>query len=97
MLKNRVISNITYVPQYRMYQVRNGPTGKPMHFRLHDTRGLEADQGIDNHEISYIVDGNLPDRHQVLVMQVNFDHPSNLIATDCEPGCSGKVSSSCST
>ena len=92
-----VISNFTYVPQYRMYQVRNGPTGKPMHFRLHDTRGLEADQGIDNHEISYIVDGNLPDKHQVLVMQVNFDHPSNLIATDCEPGCSGKVSSSCST
>jgi hypothetical protein len=51
-----------------MYQVRNGPTGKPMHFRLHDTRGLEADQGIDNQEISYIVDGNLPDRHQVLVI-----------------------------
>jgi hypothetical protein len=23
LLKNRVISNITYVPQYRMYQVRN--------------------------------------------------------------------------
>jgi hypothetical protein len=80
-----------------MYQVRNGPTGKPMHFRLHDTRGLEADQGIDNQEISYIVDGNLPDRHQVLVMHVNFDHPSNLIATDCELRCSGKVSSSCST
>jgi hypothetical protein len=51
-----------------MYQVRNGPTGKPMHFRLNDTRGLEADQGIDNQEISYIVDGNLPDRHQVLVI-----------------------------
>jgi hypothetical protein len=30
--------------------------------------GLEADQGIDNQEISYIVDGNLPDRHQVLVI-----------------------------
>ncbi|CAG2189890.1 unnamed protein product [Mytilus edulis] len=49
---------------YRTYQVRNGPSGKPMNFRLHDTRGLEADQGIDGHEISYIVDGHLPDRHQ---------------------------------
>lgn len=37
-----------------------------MNFRLHDTRGLEADQGIDGHEISYIVDGHLPDRHQVV-------------------------------
>lgn len=37
-----------------------------MNFRLHDTRGLEADQGIDSHEISYMVDGHLPDRHQVL-------------------------------
>ncbi|CAC5404512.1 Interferon-induced protein 44-like [Mytilus coruscus] len=49
---------------YRTYQVRNGPSGKPMNFRLHDTRGLEADQGIDGQEISYIVDGHLPDRHQ---------------------------------
>ncbi|XP_076099527.1 interferon-induced protein 44-like [Mytilus galloprovincialis] len=49
---------------YRMYQIRNGPSGTPMDFRLHDTRGLEADQGIDSHEMNYLLDGNLPDRHQ---------------------------------
>ncbi|XP_063427095.1 interferon-induced protein 44-like [Mytilus trossulus] len=49
---------------YRMYQIRNGQSGTPMNFRLHDTRGLEADQGIDSHEMNYLLDGNLPDRHQ---------------------------------
>lgn len=48
-----------------MYQVRTGISGKPMNFRLHDTIGLEADQGIEAHEICYLLDGNLPDRHQV--------------------------------
>jgi hypothetical protein len=48
-----------------MYQVRNGISGKPMNFRLHDTMGLETDQGIDAHEMCYLLDGNLPDRHQV--------------------------------
>lgn len=57
-----------------MYQVRNGPSGKPMNFRLHDTRGLEADQGIDGHEINFIVDGNLPDRHQVILSIFSFEN-----------------------
>jgi hypothetical protein len=48
-----------------MYQVRTGISGKPMNFKLHDTIGLEADQGIAEHEICYLLDGNLPDRHQV--------------------------------
>ena len=49
-----------------MFQVRNGPFGKPLNFKLHDTRGIETDHGIDCDEINYIVDGHLPDRHQVI-------------------------------
>ncbi|XP_052106162.1 interferon-induced protein 44-like [Mytilus californianus] len=49
---------------YRMYQIRNSVSGKPLNFRLHDTRGLEADQGMDAHGMSYLLDGNLPDRFQ---------------------------------
>ncbi|CAC5374796.1 unnamed protein product [Mytilus coruscus] len=49
---------------YRMYQIRNSVSGKPLNFRLHDTRGLEADQGMDAHGMCYLLDGNLPDRFQ---------------------------------
>ncbi|XP_052103654.1 interferon-induced protein 44-like [Mytilus californianus] len=59
---------------YRMYQIRNGETGKPMNFRLHDTRGIEADQGVDANEMSYLLDGNIPDRHQF--------NPSVPVSTD---------------
>ncbi|CAG2189894.1 unnamed protein product [Mytilus edulis] len=59
---------------YRMYQIRNGETGKPMHFRLHDTRGIEADQGVDANEMAYLLDGNIPDRHQF--------NPSVPVSTD---------------
>jgi len=48
-----------------MYQVRNGQAGKPLNFRLCDTRGLEEDQGIDGNEIGYILDGHVPDKYQV--------------------------------
>ncbi|XP_071162519.1 interferon-induced protein 44-like [Mytilus edulis] len=49
---------------YRKYQIRNGTSGKALNFRLHDTRGLEADQGMDAHGMCYLLDGNLPDRFQ---------------------------------
>ncbi|CAG2250104.1 unnamed protein product [Mytilus edulis] len=49
---------------YRKYQIRNGVSGKALNFRLHDTRGLEADQGMDTHGMCYLLDGNLPDRFQ---------------------------------
>ncbi|CAC5368437.1 unnamed protein product [Mytilus coruscus] len=49
---------------YRMYQIRNSISGKPLNLRLHDTRGLEADQGMDPHGMCYLLDGNLPDRFQ---------------------------------
>ena len=48
-----------------MYQVRNGRKGKPLIFRLCDTRGLEKDDGIDTHEFCYISDGNTPDKFMV--------------------------------
>lgn len=50
--------------QYRMYQIRSMDTGKPLNFRLCDTRGLEENQGIDSNDISYLLDGNIPDKYQ---------------------------------
>lgn len=49
-----------------MYQVRNGRMGKPLNFRLCDTKGLEKDDGIDPHEFCYILDGNMPDKYMVM-------------------------------
>ncbi|XP_033754699.1 interferon-induced protein 44-like [Pecten maximus] len=49
---------------YRIYQVRDGYAGKPFKFRLCDTRGLEEDQGLDDHEVGYLLDGHVPDRYK---------------------------------
>ncbi|XP_076099517.1 interferon-induced protein 44-like [Mytilus galloprovincialis] len=49
---------------YRMYQIRNDVSGNPLNLRLHDTRGLEGDHGIDDHTLCCLLDGNLPDRFQ---------------------------------
>ncbi|VDI33808.1 Hypothetical predicted protein [Mytilus galloprovincialis] len=59
---------------YRMYQIRKGIRGKPMNFRLHDTRGIEADQGVDANEICYLLDGNIQDGYQF--------NPSVPVSTD---------------
>lgn len=50
--------------QYRMYQILSTETGKPLNFRLCDTRGLEENQGIDANDMSYLLDGNVPDKYQ---------------------------------
>lgn len=50
-----------------MYQIRNTTSGEPLNFRIHDTRGIEADQGIDAHEMCFLLDGHIPDRHQVAI------------------------------
>lgn len=50
--------------QYRMYQIRSMDTGKSLNFRLCDTRGLEENQGIDANDMSYLLDGNIPDKYQ---------------------------------
>nr|XP_022339418.1 interferon-induced protein 44-like isoform X2 [Crassostrea virginica] len=49
--------------QYRTYQVRNGPSGRPLNFRLCDTRGLEEGQGIEAQDVCYILDGHTPDKY----------------------------------
>ena len=51
--------------QYRTYQVRNGPSGRPLNFRLCDTRGLEESQGIEAQDVCYILDGHTPDKYVV--------------------------------
>ncbi|CAC5394352.1 unnamed protein product [Mytilus coruscus] len=51
-----------------------GVRGKPMNFRLHNTRGIEADQGVDVIEICYLLDGNIQDGYQF--------NPSVPVSTD---------------
>ncbi|XP_053388647.1 interferon-induced protein 44-like [Mercenaria mercenaria] len=48
-----------YVP----YSV-NVPSGGSLNFRLCDTRGLEESHGLDVHECSYLLDGNIADYYQ---------------------------------
>ena len=50
--------------QYRMYRVR-GSSGQPMNFRLCDTRGIEENQEMDANSVSYLLEGNVPEGHQV--------------------------------
>ncbi|KAK3577663.1 hypothetical protein CHS0354_000091 [Potamilus streckersoni] len=50
--------------KYRMYQVRSNPTSMPLPFCLCDTQGLEEAQGLDAHEVSFIIGGNVPDGYQ---------------------------------
>lgn len=47
--------------QYRMYQVRSSSSSEPLKFRLCDTRGLEETQGVDANDVTYLLDGNVPD------------------------------------
>ncbi|XP_046567344.1 interferon-induced protein 44-like isoform X2 [Haliotis rubra] len=47
---------------YRKYKVRS-PEGKPLKFRLCDTRGLEEAQGMDAADVVAILDGHLPDKY----------------------------------
>ncbi|XP_069125153.1 interferon-induced protein 44-like isoform X2 [Argopecten irradians] len=49
---------------YRIYQVRDGYAGKPLNFRLCDTRGLEEDRGLDDRDVDYLLDGQMPDRYK---------------------------------
>ncbi|XP_062610137.1 interferon-induced protein 44-like [Saccostrea cucullata] len=49
--------------QFRAYQVRNGPSDKPLNFRLCDSRGLEEGQGIETKEMCYLLDGHVPEKY----------------------------------
>lgn len=54
-----------------MYQIRKGKNRQAMNFRLHDTRGIEADQGIKKKEMCYLLDGNVPDGYEVKQIILN--------------------------
>ncbi|XP_069123072.1 interferon-induced protein 44-like isoform X1 [Argopecten irradians] len=49
---------------FRKYQVRDGYAGKPLNFRLCDTRGLEEDEGLEDQEIGYLLDGHVPEKYK---------------------------------
>lgn len=47
--------------QYRMYRVVNSSSGRPLNFRICDTRGLEENQQKDASDIMYLLDGHVPE------------------------------------
>jgi len=51
----------------RGYQVRHGRDGKVLNFKIVDTMGLEEEKrkGFEPSELSYVLDGHVPDNHQV--------------------------------
>ncbi|XP_013419551.1 interferon-induced protein 44 [Lingula anatina] len=48
--------------KYRVYEIRGGHQTPA--FRLCDTMGLEEDQGLDVVDMSYVLDGHVPDHFQ---------------------------------
>ena len=53
--------------QMRAYDVRNGREGQILNFKIVDTMGIEAEKlkGFNPSELAYILDGHVPDNHQV--------------------------------
>ncbi|XP_048739753.2 interferon-induced protein 44-like isoform X2 [Ostrea edulis] len=49
---------------FRKYTIKDHNSGQNLKIRLCDTRGFEKDFKIDAQEITYILDGNMPDRYQ---------------------------------
>ncbi|KAL5004727.1 hypothetical protein ScPMuIL_018183 [Solemya velum] len=72
-------ADTSHTKVFRTYQVRMGHQGKPLKFRLCDTRGLEEDQGINQSDISFLLEGNIPDRYQF--------NPAVPISTDTHGFC----------
>lgn len=56
---------LSFILQFRKYQVRIGRSGKPLLFCLCDTKGIAKDDKMDPHEFCYILDGNMPNRFLV--------------------------------
>ena len=48
-----------------MYQVRSSSSGRPLNFRLCDTRGIEENQNKDTNDINFLLEGNVPQGYQV--------------------------------
>lgn len=51
--------------QYRQYKVKDFSKGMFLNLCLCDTRGFEEEFALDAQEISFILDGNIPDRYRV--------------------------------
>ncbi|XP_022300318.2 interferon-induced protein 44-like [Crassostrea virginica] len=49
---------------FRKYNIKDYNSGQTLKLRLCDTRGLEEEFTADVQEMSYILDGNVPDRYQ---------------------------------
>ncbi|XP_078309352.1 interferon-induced protein 44-like [Crassostrea virginica] len=49
---------------YRQYKIKDRSSRKYLNFRLCDSRGFEEDFAMDTQEMSFILDGNIPDRYQ---------------------------------
>ena len=56
-----------FIFQYRQYKIKTS-SGNFLNFRLCDTRGFEEEFSMDMQEMSFILDGNIPDRYQVHVL-----------------------------
>lgn len=64
--------------QYRQYTVKDFSSGKFLNFRLCDTRGFEEELALDAEEISFALDGHVPDRYQVCFNQT-FNASINIV------------------
>ncbi|KAJ8313253.1 hypothetical protein KUTeg_009170 [Tegillarca granosa] len=49
---------------FRIYDIQQASSRYRMNFRLCDTRGLEQGEGFAGEELSYLLNGNIPDRYQ---------------------------------
>lgn len=49
---------------FRIYDVQQASSRYRMNFRLCDTKGLEQGEGFAGEELSYLLNGNIPDRYQ---------------------------------
>ena len=46
------------------YKIKDHSSGKFLNLRLCDSRGFEEDCALDAQEMSFILDGNIPDCYQ---------------------------------
>ena len=56
---------IYFVFQFRAYTFKDGKRGPVLPFKFCDTMGLEEGGGFDTADVPYLLDGNIPDMHQV--------------------------------
>nr|XP_022300998.1 interferon-induced protein 44-like [Crassostrea virginica] len=69
---------------YRQYKIKTS-FGNFLNFRLCDTRGFEEEFSMDMEEMSFILDGNIPDRYQFNPMvPVSSDTPGIMKNTDLD-------------